>query len=79
MEEIYDGKKIYSLITGKWQVSALTPQSLIDREKEDERDGDTTDGQIWISKATGLPVHTKTDAPSETRYVFSGIAAPDVR
>ena len=107
MEEIYDGKKIYTLITGKWKVSALTPQKLIDQEKENERegrsvcglvrdesidglsatlysirterDGDTSNGQIWISKATGLPVHVKTDTPSDTRYVFSGISAPDVR
>jgi hypothetical protein len=107
MEEIYDGMKIYSRISGKWSVSRLTPQNLIDQERENEqqgkavcsvvrdetidgvsatlyslraeRDGDTTNEQIWISKATGLPVHVKTDVPSDTRYVFSGISAPDTR
>jgi hypothetical protein len=107
MEEIYDGKNIYSLIAGKWSVSRLTPQILIDQEKENEREGkvacsvvrdesidgvsatlysvraerggDTSIEQIWISKATGLPVHLKTDVPTDTRYIFSGIAAPDIR
>jgi hypothetical protein len=107
MEEIYDGKTIYSRISGKWSVSRLTPQNLIDQERENEqagkavcsvvrdetidgvsatlyslraeRDGDTTNEQIWISKVTALPVHVKTDAPSDTRYVFSGISAPNVR
>jgi hypothetical protein len=102
-ETIDDGKKIYVLIGGKWVVSPMTPQNLIDQEKENIQNGKSvcsvirdesidgvsatlyttreevgTNGQIWISKATGLPVRIKTDLPSDTRYVFSGISAPDV-
>jgi hypothetical protein len=106
-ESINDGKKIYILNAGKWRVSPMTPQNLVDQEKEniqigksvrsvvrdesidgvsatlystrEEGEGGATNGQIWISKATGLPVHVKIDTPAATRYVFSGISAPHVR
>ncbi len=103
-EQIYDGKANYVLTAGKWRLSPMTPQMVVDQERENEResksvctvireesidgvsavlysvrsdnDGDISNGQIWISKASGLPVHIKTDVPSDTRYVFSGIETP---
>jgi hypothetical protein len=45
----------------------------------EERDGVKTNGQVWVSKATGLPLRVKSDTPTDTRYVFTGVSAPDVR
>jgi hypothetical protein len=45
--------------------------------EESDTDG-TTKSQVWISKASGLPVHVKLDTPADTRYVYSGVAAPAV-
>jgi hypothetical protein len=44
---------------------------------ESDADG-TTKSQVWISKASGLPVHAKLDTPADTRYVYSGVTAPAI-
>lgn len=44
--------------------------------REDE-DGEASESQIWISKASGLPVHAKSDM-FDTRYEYSGVVAPAV-
>jgi hypothetical protein len=42
----------------------------------EERDGDTTDGQVWLSKSDGLLVHVRMAEGADTRYVYSGVTTP---
>jgi hypothetical protein len=45
---------------------------------ESDDQGAATKSEVWLSKATGLPVHIKMDTPADTRYMYSGVVAPAV-
>lgn len=45
----------------------------------EERDGESTDSQVWIAKANGLPVRVKSENPPfDSHYSYSDVAVPDV-
>jgi hypothetical protein len=44
----------------------------------EDMDGTVTDGQVWIAKASGLPVRLKMES-MDSRYEYSGIVAPNMR
>jgi hypothetical protein len=43
----------------------------------EDLDGTVSESQLWISKASGLPVHMKMEG-IESRYVYSDVVAPSV-
>ncbi len=46
---------------------------------QEMNDDGTTNSQVWLSKSTGLPVHTKIEtSAAETRYEYSNVSAPPI-
>ncbi|HZR66713.1 MAG TPA: hypothetical protein VFA85_16345 [Terriglobales bacterium] len=88
-ETIYVQGKTYMLVRGKWMLSPVAPNDVLEQELENEKQGKSTcqfirnesvngeaaavysmrretdaakeDGQIWISKASGLALRKEVD------------------
>lgn len=112
-ETVFVNGKVFIQANGKWITGHVTPQEILDQQKENraqgktacqfvrnemvgtesaaryslhsENDGDKEDAQIWISKASGLPLRDERDvnAPDRrekehrsTRFEYQNIHPP---